>query len=465
MSKDSRATTLESSLSDLPEAQSRQMDHHEPKTDSDVEKNLSPQETQTSDNAQRIQHLEKETFGDFPEGGWEAWGVVFGSWCAMTASMGVCNTIGFLQAWLATHQLSDHTEAQISWIFSMFSFLLFFGGVQVGPIFDTFGVTWLLVPGCLGLVASLVILSVCEKYYQFMLGFAILGGISCSMVFTPCVTVVGHWFYKRRGLATGLSATGGAVGGVVFPLTLIELMPRIGFGWSIRVIALICLVLCLFAFFLVKTRLPLDKSAKGAVIDLKAFKDIRFTLTTIGVFLIEWALFVPVTYMASYALAHGVNEKFAYQLIAILNAGSILGRGLPGYLADNFGRFNVMIVTATICAITCLAIWLPASDHIAPIIVFAFMFGFWSGTGICLTPVCVSQICKTEDYGKRYGTCYFFVSFGVLTGSPIAGEILNRQGGSYSGLIGFSAAAYLAGAVFFIAARVYSTGWKLKTIY
>ena len=85
-------------------------------------------------------YLEKETYTDFPEGGVKAWSVVLGAWCAMTASMGICNTIGFLQAWLTTHQLADYTEAQISWIFSIFSFLLFFGGVQVGPIY--YGTTY-----------------------------------------------------------------------------------------------------------------------------------------------------------------------------------------------------------------------------------------------------------------------------------------------------------------------------------
>lgn len=413
----------------------------------------------------RIQFLERETYTDFPEGGWEAWSVVVGAWCAMTATAGISNSMGYLQAWLSTHQLADKSEAQVSWIFSVFSFLIFLGCIQAGPIFDAYGLKWLLIPGCIGIVSSLVILSVCTEYYQFMLGFGVLGGLSCTLVFTPSITVIGHWFYAKRGFATGVCASGGAVGGVAFPLILIRIMPKIGYGWSIRVIALIDLVLCLVAVALMKTRLPRDKRTKGAQIDFRAFKDVRFTLTTIAVFLIEWAWFVPLTYLGSYALAHGVSETFSYQLLALLNAGSILGRAVPGFLADRFGRFNVMIVTATVCAISCLVIWLPAQSHLAPIIFFALMFGFWSGTGICLTPVCISQICKTEDYGKRYGTCYFVVSFGVLTGMPIAGEILNKQNGQFSGLICFSAGAYLAGAFFFALSRVVSTGWKWKVIY
>lgn len=56
-------------------------------------------------------------------------------------------------------------------------------------------------------------------------------------------------------------------------------------------------------------------------------------LTTLSVFFIEWGLFVPITYISSYALSHGISTKLSYQLLAVLNAGSFFGRLLPGYLA------------------------------------------------------------------------------------------------------------------------------------
>jgi hypothetical protein len=124
-----------------------------------------------------------------------------------------------------------------------------------------------------------------------------------------------------------------------------------------------------------------------------------------------------------------------------------------------------MTLTATLCAFFTLAIWLTAGENTAAIIAFAVLFGFWSGTAICLTPVCISQICKTEDYGKRYGTCYFFVSFGTLSGLPIAGQILKTNDGNYQGLIIFCGVIYFAGALTFLAARLVGTGFKLKVIY
>lgn len=422
--------------------------------ESENEKESSELETDDSENLP----LPKEDL-DFPEGGTRAWLVVFGSWAAMTGTFGLCNATGYLQAWLAENQLKHMSESNISWIWSIYLFLFFLGGVQVGPLFDAYGLKYVFYPGAIGCIAGVFLTSACKEFYQFVLAFSVLMGASSSLVFTPSVAIVGHWFYRRRGLATGLAATGGACGGVMFPLVMGHLMPRIGFGWTIRVVSFIIVVLMGIALITLRTRIPLNKK-KGGSMDLSAFKDMKFTFTTIGVFLIELALFVPITYLTSYCLDHGVNPTFSYQIIALFNASSIFGRAIPGYMADRWGRFNVMIVTAAMCAIMCLALWLPAGRSLPAIIVFSIMLGFWSGTGICLTPVCVSQICKTEDYGKRYGTCYFCASFAVLIGSPIGGAIKQRQHGNYEGLIIFSGVAYAASAALFVLARYKGVGLK-----
>ena len=53
-----------------------------------------------------------------------------------------------------------------------------------------------------------------------MLVFGILGGASTSLIFSPSLASIGHWFKVRRGFATGIGATGGALGGIVYPLML-----------------------------------------------------------------------------------------------------------------------------------------------------------------------------------------------------------------------------------------------------
>lgn len=68
----------------------------------------------------------------YPEGGKDAWLVVLGSFTAMIASFGIMNTIGTFQTYLASHQLSSYSEGHIGWIFGVYAFISFFGGIQIG---------------------------------------------------------------------------------------------------------------------------------------------------------------------------------------------------------------------------------------------------------------------------------------------------------------------------------------------
>ncbi|KAJ5149607.1 hypothetical protein N7448_001185 [Penicillium atrosanguineum] len=404
---------------------------------------------------------EEEDVGH-PEGGWKAWSVVLGAWCAMIPAMGLLNTLGVLHAWISTHQLQNYSESSIGWIFGAYGFFLYLAGAQAGPVFDTYGSNHVVIPGSIGIVASLVCLSFSEEYYQIFLSFSVLGGLSACTLFTPSISAVGHWFNVRRGYATGIACTAGGIGGVVFSLIILFAAPKIGFSWAIRVIALLSAVMCTAACMLLKTRVPSNIKA-GASIDFRALKDPNYAFTTVAVFLVEFAVFIPYTYIASYAVDAGVGDRLSYLLIVFLNLGAIPGRFLPGLIADRIGRFNVMVLTSFICTILTLALWLRAGDNLAAIICYAVFFGFWSGAAISLTPVCISQVCTTGDIGKRMGTTYTISSIGTLTGIPIAGAIQQRDGGGYNGLIIFGGVLYLVAAIAFVLARGVCRGWSLKT--
>jgi len=95
-------------------------------------------------------------YGTYPEGGIAAWLVVFGSFTGMVASFGILNSVGTFQAYLSTHQLVNHSPASIGWIFSIFAFLTFFCGVQIGPVFDAKGPRWLVAAGSVLLFVGLM---------------------------------------------------------------------------------------------------------------------------------------------------------------------------------------------------------------------------------------------------------------------------------------------------------------------
>jgi MFS family permease len=197
--------------------------------------------------------------------------------------------------------------------------------------------------------------------------------------------------------------------------------------------------------------------------DLGIFRDRALALTTAGVFAIEWGLFVPITFLPTTALARGLDPALALRLVALLNAGSFVGRGLPGYFADRAGRFNAMIATVALCLLAVAALWVPAiragGAGVGCWVAFALVFGFASGGNISLTPVCVGQLCEVGTYGRYYATCYCVVSFGCLTGLPIAGALLRVAG--VAGVVAFTGGCYVVGLACFWAARGVKVGWGL----
>jgi len=315
---------------------------------------------------------------------------------------------------------------------------------------------------------SSVALRVLIEYYQFMLSFGVLGGISASMVFTPSVSVATHWFQKRRALATGIIATAGSIGGIIFPQIFNALAPKIGFGWAIRTLGFIVLFFCAVGALFQKSRLKPKKGTRKTV-DIRVLREISFTLTTAAIVFADIGALIPVTYLTSYAHANSMTIEQSYTLMSILNAASVLGRLLPAYAADRYGRFNTMVVTTAISAILTVSLWLRSGSNQAAIISYTVLFGFWSGSAISMSPVCIAQISKTEDFGKRYGTAYAFIGIGVLVSLPIAGQVLKAQTHDgkeeYWGLIVFCGVAYGLSTALFALARGFLTGWKFKKVF
>ncbi|PYH97920.1 MFS general substrate transporter [Aspergillus ellipticus CBS 707.79] len=410
------------------------------------------------------EHPEYPDDREYPDGGLKAWLVVLGAWCAMVPALGLMNTAGTLHIWTSTHQLKDYPDSSYGWIYGVYGFFLYFAGAQSGPILDTWGPTYVIIPGSIGMVVALVCFSFSEEYYQVFLSFGVLGGLSASALFTPAIAAIGHWFEGRQAFVTGITCTAGGLGGVIFPAIIYFTAPKIGFGWSIRIIALISAVLCVAACFLIKTRLPLgNEPGRNMFLDFRTLMDAKYATTTAAIFLVEFAVFVPSTYLSSYAVHVGLSNEISYLVLVFLNSGLIPGRLLPGLAADRLGRFNTMVLTSLVCSILTLALWYKSGSSLGAIVGYAVLFGFWSGAAMSLSPVCISQICTTEDYGKRMGTTYTIASIGILTGIPIAGAIQQRDHGEYGGLIIFAGVLYLAAAVAFAVARGICRGWSWKT--
>ncbi|KAK6837968.1 hypothetical protein PG987_006249 [Apiospora arundinis] len=401
---------------------------------------------------------------NFPDGGPEAWWTVAGASACMFVSFGWINCVGIFQDYYQEHQLAAYTPSDIAWISSIQLFFMIFMGVFVGKILDDHGPAIPLIMGTFLHVFGLMLTSVSDTYEQIILCQGVLSAIGCSMIFYPAFNCVSTWFLAKRGIAMGIAVMGSSIGGVIFPVMLIHLIPKIGFGWSIRACAFLILGLLIFANFTVRSRLtPVPRP-----LVIKAFftplLELPFTLTTLAIFFFYWGMFLPLTYIVVEAIAQGMDPTLAQYLVPILNAASIIGRTVPNALADKFGHFNMMILMSGFTSLLILAVWLPAHGQSANI-AFAIFYGIGSGAGIGLAPVLIHKISDLRDLGVRSGTSFSISSLAGLTGSPIAGQIIKSDHSSFKNMKVYGGISCAVGTALFIAARLAVGGIGKKKTY
>lgn len=169
---------------------------------------------------------------EFPDGGLQAWLVVFGGWCGLFCTFGFVNCIGVFQAYYEGGPLSEYSSSTISWITSMEVWGMIFFGLVFGPLFDKFGPRRLLVVGTVFYIFGLMMTSLSSEYYQFFLAQGVCAAIASSAIFNSCLTSLVSWFRRRRAAAFGIVASGSSIGGTVMPIMIQQLIPKVGFGWT-----------------------------------------------------------------------------------------------------------------------------------------------------------------------------------------------------------------------------------------
>lgn len=97
----------------------------------------------------------------YPEGGREAWLVVLGAWCGLTAPMGIYNSAGVFEVVVSEILLPEENSSTIGWIFSVYAFVNWVCGAQIGPTFDAKGPRALLMAGTTCTHIGIFSLSVC----------------------------------------------------------------------------------------------------------------------------------------------------------------------------------------------------------------------------------------------------------------------------------------------------------------
>ncbi|CDO72284.1 hypothetical protein BN946_scf184970.g136 [Trametes cinnabarina] len=346
----------------------------------------------------------------YPDGGVHAWLTVFGAFLALFCTFGQLNSFGTFQEWYSDHQLRTTPPSTIAWIGSIQLWIFFFSGGFIGHVFDVYGPRVMMMPGTILLVFSTMMTSLSTKFYQYILAQGVLFGIGVGMMFYPSLAAISSYFNRYRGTALGIAFAGSGVGGVVYPIMFRELFEKVGFGWAVRISGFISLAACCIAVATVSTNQS-SSQKKTPILDITVLRDVPFLLLIAGSLLICLGLFIPFIYLAEYATDNHISANAALYVLSAMNAGGILGRLAPPLVSDVLGRFNVIVPSAFLMGLLAVVFWLFAKT-LTTIIIFAVLYGFFSGAFIAMIIPCVAQISPDGKIGTRIGVLYSIVSFG-----------------------------------------------------
>ncbi|KAK0219063.1 MFS general substrate transporter [Armillaria fumosa] len=371
-----------------------------------------------------------------PDGGLRAWMTVVGAFFVVFCSSGYVNCYGVYEDYYVREFLSDHSSSRISWIGGVQILGLGSLGIYSGFAMDQGHFRPVMLAGSVLLVFCLFMTSLTQEqqFWQVFLAQGIGLGIAVGIVYVPALGIVSHHFKKRRSLVMGIVGSGSSIGGLVHPIMLNQFFHGpIGFRWGVRISAFFNLGLLILANALMTTRLPPRLGnvsfAQQVAYWRHFFTDKAYLAAIAGNFILFLGVYFPTFYLQLDAIGHGVNENLAFYTIALLNGAGAFGRVMPTITVDRIGVFNSIVPCAIACGVLIFA-WVAITNP-ASIMVFAVLYGFFSGAVISLLGPMIAYLTENvSEIGARLGVCIGIAAVGGMIGPPISGALVT---GAYTG--------------------------------
>lgn len=353
---------------------------------------------------------------------------------------------GSFQSYYALNYIPSSTSSDIAWIGTIQSWLLIVGGLLSGPLFDLgYNQSMIIVGSFLG-VFGMMMLSLAHSYYSMFLSQGVCIGLGFGLLYVPGVALVSRSFTERRAVALGAATSGAPAGGIIYTIMFNQLISKVGFPWTVRLIGFVMLALFIAGGLLlvgpeIKT-VKVESTQRRSLIDMRAFKDLPFWSFAFGNFFIYLGYITPFYFIPTYAQTRlGTSRSMGSNVLMISQAASVIGRVVLTIFAHHFGSMISWIVCGVLSGVLCFC-WISA-DSIVRFILFAAFYGKpilfapeislqlltniiggISGALIPLPPSVFAHVCPDpKRLGTWLGMAQSLSSFATLIGPPIAGAL------------------------------------------
>ncbi|GAB5590144.1 hypothetical protein Unana1_05044 [Umbelopsis nana] len=385
------------------------------------------------------------------DGGINAWLVLIGGFVIEGFVWGYPFSYSvFQQHYMKQPEFASASITELTLVGTLSTAVAYIGGFVVGLLGGRFSLKAMMYAGTITMVVGLVAASFATQVWHLILTQGFIFGLGGSFAYNSLMMFIPMYFFKYRGIASGIIYAGAGMFGLVCP-TLIDLSLRsIDWRWTLRIVALFVLVLCTGSCLAIRPRYSPDAAARGhSTLDINDFafiKNKRFLIMACAVLFQGIGFFVPNLFIQPYALYLGSSEQFSTIILSILNAASIIGQLALGYVSDRYGYATSTVISSLVASLSAFFLWGFAGKSLGLLIAFVVIYGTFGSGFTTSFPSIVTDIAGTE-YRKPiliHGVFMLLRGIGNVVGNPIGSMILDSAS-RVSTSAGWSDMSYFVG--------------------
>jgi len=287
-------------------------------------------------------------------------------------------------------------------------------------------------------------------YWLLWLLVGVVGFGSTPVTWTRGVNL---WFFRRRGLALGITLVGTSLTAILVPPLAAYSVEHFGWRLTFPILAVLPLFLALPIGLLLfreprPEQRPPELSVDGVLPGItlrEAVGGYRFWLIWISILCVAFAYGGVFVHLAQMLIGHGFTVTAAAAIVSTQGLAILVGRVGTGYLLD---RFWAPLVTLPLLSAPAIACWLLAGDGLtaALAVVSAVILGVATGAETDLIAFLAGRYFGMAHYGKIYGMLY--LPFGLASAvSPAVYGWVRDATGTYDAMLYVAIGLFITGAV------------------
>ena len=367
-------------------------------------------------------------------------------WHAVVGGVLMNLALGVIYAWsvfVAPFEADfGWTRTQVSVVFTIAILSVGSWFVVAGFLQDRFGPRPVAAVGGVLYALGFFLASQTESLVWLYVTFGALAGAGNGFGYAIPIPVCSKWFPDRRGLAVGLVVGGyGAGSGIYGPLAREVLIPAYGWQGTMRISALVFLVMTLAAAWLLRNPPPgwrpptAAPAAGGAPKPAPASRDFAtgemvrtptFYLLWIAYCLGSAAGLMVISQLVPVGQAAGLGAAAALGL-TIGAVGNTGGRVLSGWMSDAFGRLNTLRLMVLLSA-AALPLFHLFAGQVALFYLLLVVIYYCYGTLLSVFASTCADFYGTRHMGVNYGLLFSAWGVAGVVGPVIAGRVFDAYG-------------------------------------